>query len=321
MRMSSGISAGLRALIGEAGHRRSLMLLLAAVVITAGGIALFLPRSHDIPMLSALLAGLIYVTSHVLRAIRLAFLSIDLFGISGRTVVAMHLATAPVSLMLPFKLGELLRLHELWRLSGTLVYSIVGLLIDRMYDSIFLVPLAIFLLARDSASPVFVGLTLLAAVLPLMVMVIGSRLLNDAQRYLVINHNNRRVLDALPAVNAARILVGRAAGVAWRRAPELCVISLMIWLCELLFCLVLVNASLAQHGATTVSTFDLLGDRLVSSWWTVGSDSLLQSALIIGTVSILLLWPFAITAYLFRRNHEPRRTSAALRVQERDKGI
>lgn len=286
--------------------------LLAVVVIV-----LLRPLVDGVSLAAALIAGVLYLMSHILRAVRIAFISVDLFGVSGRTGALMHLATAPIALALPFKTGELLRLHELWKLGGTFLYAIVALLIDRMYDSIFLIPLAILLLLGGSAPPTFVFLTLLAAIVPLTMIVIGPRLLSDVQRYMVSNHANPRVLDILRQVDAMRVLVLRAANVAFKRAPELSVISLLIWLCELAFCLILIADFRVSMTSAAQDALDLLGTRLVSSWWTTSTDPLLQPAMAIAMIAVLVFWPVAATWYLARRNHEPRRASAALYAKRR----
>ena len=283
------------------------VIFLAMTALVVIGIAMLLPLVKGLSFIGILAAGLVYLASHFLRAVRLAYLSIDLFGVSGRTAALMHLATAPVAFALPFKSGELIRLHELWKLGGTLLYAIVALLVDRMYDSVFLLPLAIVLLIGGNAAPVFVALTLLAAVLPLTVIVIGPRLLADIQRYMVRNHNHPRILDVLQQVDAARALVLRSADVAWRRMPELCVISLLIWLCELFFCLILIANFQPGIAAPVGSVLDLLGARLSMWWWDIGANTLPQMAMAISLISLLVIWPFAMTMYVMRRGHEPRR--------------
>ncbi|MEO0678806.1 MAG: hypothetical protein AAF192_00160 [Pseudomonadota bacterium] len=283
-----------------------------ALLLAATGLvfALLRPFLQDLPWIAILSAGLLYLTSHGLRAVRLALLSIDLLGVSGRTAALMHLATAPIALVLPFKSGELLRLHELWRLSGAAVYAAAMLLIDRMFDAIFLVPLLVILLSLDSAPAMLAAFTLFAAVVPLTIVVVGPRILTELQHYIVATHNNPRVLEVLRHIDAVRVVVTHAAHVAGKRAPELCVISFLVWSCELLACLMLVNGTAAGVFAEMAEAFDLLGSRLSASWWNMGDDPLLRAALAVSTVVVMLPWPVVAMVYLARRRHEPRRVPA-----------
>ena len=232
----------------------------AAVFVVIATLAL-LPLTGPLPLVSALAAGLLYLVSHLLRAFRLAILSVEMLGVSGRTTVLMHFATAPISLALPLKLGELTRLYELWRLSGTLVYSVVVLLVDRMYDSLFLVPLLAILLLQNDASPALIVLTCVAAFVPLAVIVVGPRLMTEVQRYVVAHHNDAGTLGTLRGIDAVRRVVTHAARVARQQAPTLVVLSLLIWLLEVLVCLILVSA-IGCRG----------GKRLRSPWQPVDRD-------------------------------------------------
>ena len=179
-------------------------LFLAAIAIGLASAAYVLTltwsRLAQLPAATIWLAALIYLASHVLRALRFALLSMDMLGISGRTAALMHFATAPFALVLPFKSGELLRLHQLWQLGGTAIYAVIVLLIDRMYDSLFLIPILLILLMQSSAPPVLTLLTILAAFIPLVVVVIGPKLLSEVQRYVLVHHNNPRVLPMSPAI-------------------------------------------------------------------------------------------------------------------------
>jgi hypothetical protein len=255
------------------------------------------PLTAPLPIWSALAAGVLYLLSHLMRAFRLAILSVDMLGVSGRTTVLMHFATAPISLALPLKLGELTRLYELWRLSGTLVYSVVVLLVDRMYDSLFLVPLLVILLVQNDAAPALIVLTSVAAFVPLAVIVVGPRLMTEVQRYVVAYHNDTGTLRTLRGIDAVRRVVIHAAGVARQQAPTLVVLSLLIWLLEVLVCLILVTAV----GGAMGGTFDLLGSRLTETWWTEGSDILIRAVIALTLIATLLPWPIAIALYFVRR--------------------
>lgn len=253
-----------------------------------------------------MLAITVYLISHALRAARIAMLSAEMLGTSGRTVAAMHFTTAPFALLLPWKLGELVRLFALWRMSRDAVFAVIVLLIDRMYDSLFLLPALAFLLWYGDAPTMLVVLTLLAAIVPLAVIVLGPKVLTEIQRYVVISHQGSSALTLLRRLDAIRRLVVKAVKVPRRQAAELCVISFLIWFCEFIFCLVLVGSSL--------DALDLLGLRLAGSWWSAGPvNPLLLQSLSLTTIALLLPWPLLAVVFLNRLRRMPKVT---LTVQE-----
>jgi hypothetical protein len=294
MRMSPTLAA--EGAVGPVDMTRRVFVAGAVVFALVACLAL-LPLTGVLPVWSALAAGLLYLLSHLLRAFRLAILSVDMLGVSGRTTVLMHFVTAPFSLALPLKLGELFRLYELWRLSGTLVYSVVALLVDRMYDSLFLVPLLVILLMQNDASAALIVLTCVAAFVPLAVIVVGPRLMTEVQRYVVRHHNDAGTLRMLKGIDAVRRVVTHAAGVARQQAPTLVVLSLLIWLLEVLVCLIIVGAI----GGAAGEAFGLLGNRLTETWWTEAADPLIRAVIALTLIATLLPWPLAIAFYYCRR--------------------
>ncbi|MEE8600098.1 hypothetical protein [Euzebya tangerina] len=275
--------------------------------------AVFLgPVATRISVGAVLASGLLYLLSHVLRAMRLAALSVDMLGVSGRTAATVHLVTTPPSLVLPFKSGELLRFHELWRLGGTAIYAVVVLLLDRMFDSLFLVPVLLVLLAQDAAPALFGVLIALAAIVPLTVVFVGPRLLGDVQRYVLLNHNSAHTLSVLRSIDTVRQVVVHGAEVARRRGPELCVLSLLIWLLEFTFCWLVIVA--AGGGGVTDSLL-LLGQRQVAYLGGVAGAPAVRISFAIALLAVLTPWPVVTGLYLLRRGEEPRRPPALARMR------
>ncbi len=291
-----------RAIWRKTGWSQRAAIIGAYLLLYALGAVVIIIATGAISPLVAISAGVIYLLSHVFRAIRLAALTVDALNLSGRTTAAMHFATAPVALLLPFKLGEFLRFYALYKMGGRAAYAIVVLLLDRMFDSLFLVPILILLALQSDASLVLAVFTLLAASIPLAVVAIGPRLLTEVQRYVVASEGNPISLTALKRVDRARRLVIRAADVAWRQAPQMCVLSLLICLCELLFCMILVmNAS-----ALFQSALDLLGSRLVGFWANDDIGDTVRVAIALTVMAQLLLWPGMALFFLDRLQREQR---------------
>ena len=95
-------------------------------------------------------AALGYLLSHVARATRLAMISGQLLGVSLRTAALVHLFVAPWSIILPFKLDELLRWRELARISGHISRALIACLIDRTADGIVLLGLLMLFSANTA---------------------------------------------------------------------------------------------------------------------------------------------------------------------------
>ncbi len=263
--------------------------------------------------MATLAVGALYLVSHALRAARLAALSVSVLGVSGRSAAALHFTTAPFSLVMPLKSGELVRFYALWKASGDALQAVAVLLIDRMYDSLFLVPLLVVLMMQDTV-PSSLGLfTLVAAVVPLVVVVLGPRLLTEAQRYVVSNHVNPRAISVLRRIDAMRRLVIRIAQVSRRQAAELSVLSALIWLCEIGLCAILLS-ELSAHGDGSV---EVLGARLVTSWWTASPEPVAAVALAVTTIAILVPWPIMGAIFFSRIEGEPRRRPIRDRIEDR----
>jgi hypothetical protein len=279
-------------------------------------VAFLLPYLAGLPVLACVAALGVYLLSHVLRALRIAILSVDFLGVSGRTAALMHLVTAPLALAMPLKSGEIIRWHQLWWLSGSGIYALIALLMERMFDSLFLVPVLVTLIAMGSAPAALTVLTLLAASVPLIVLVVGPKLLTETQRYVVVNHDARGVLRLLRHVDALRLLVARAALVARKRAPELGLLSCLIWLCEIAVCAILVHAVAGVGPGFGERAMELMGLRLVAPVWSLEASALLGAAIATTLVALLSPWPILVLIYRLRRHRgEPNRLSTLWRAE------
>ncbi|WP_341368640.1 lysylphosphatidylglycerol synthase domain-containing protein [Yoonia sp. BS5-3] len=279
-----------------AGRSQRLGILAGYLVVYAATVGILLIISNAVSPFVAIAAGTIYIFSHIFRALRLAALSVDALGLSARTTAAMHFATAPFSLLLPFKLGELVRFFALYKMGGKAAHAVTVLLLDRMFDSLLLVPILMLLILQSDASMALATFTLLAATLPLAVICIGPGLLSEVQRYVVASHDNPMSLKSLKTLDRLRRLVIHATQVAWRQAPQMFVLSLLIWLCEFVVCMILV----AHADALFQAALDLLGARLVAFWTHGGMAQPLAVAIGVTLMAQLLLWPMMALYFMDR---------------------
>lgn len=257
------------------------------------------------------LSALLYLASHTLRCVRLALLAIPILGVSGRTAMLLHLYTAPAALVLPLKLGELLRLQQLAAVSGRVTATIVLAVVERAFDAVLLlVVCAILLAVGEGATDKLVTLTVLLAIASLAAVaafVLAPAGLSWLQDYIVLRHTHRRARLVLASIDRIRTATAIGRDCLARTSPALLVITVAIWAVE-----IAAMAALLQGGARDVAAaaFETV-ERVGSEWrWLFdlgggGSEAARQGALISFAVMIAI-WPLVAVVYLRRLTFPPR---------------
>ena len=222
--------------------RPSTRALLIAFPLAA--VALFTPPHQILDALGALRGAwaavlavtVLYGAAHVLRAVRLALLAAPALNLHVRTVVLLHFHTAPVSFIIPFKLGELYRWQQLAWLSRNPGGSLLIVLLDRMLDALVLL-LALAVVAgfagriAPNAVPI-AGLLGLATVLGLFVVLVAPGCLHALQAYILQNHSALRARRVLRLVDASRLALGSARERLRGNFLLLLFLSAAIWVIE-----------------------------------------------------------------------------------------
>jgi hypothetical protein len=267
----------------------------------------------QVPALLLFVAGGgLYVAAHVMRAMRLAVIGVQLLGVSFRTVMLLHLFVAPWSLILPFKLDELIRIRELQRASGSLVWSVLTSLIDRSMDGLVLVTLALVLIAdgrgRLAGLSILIGAGLLTIAILLLVMPV---LLEAVQRHVFLNHLHDRALDLLRAVTNCRKVLDHTRAAIGEAAPFLALFTLGIWAMELsATMLVLGGITGTVPGVTAIGSMLGRADHSALLVWNAVTASPAERLLtIVFLWSLLLTWLGVASPYLRRLRREPSRAS------------
>ena len=264
------------------------------------------------------LGGVCYLLSHVARATRLAMISGQLLGVSLRTAALVHLFVAPWSIILPFKLDELLRWRELARISGHISRALIACLIDRTADGIVLLGLLMLFSANtaggsmDQIGLVMMILLGLAIGASLVCFVVLPSMLEAVQQYLFEHHFGARAIQALAAIHHIRIELTRGRDTISRSLPWLLVCTLIAWLLELGAVLAVLGLGLDQSLALRPTVLLLL-HRAGSSASILNSAGAWQAqtperALSVEFLAALALaWAAVAPAYLRRWRSEPRR--------------
>lgn len=290
---------------------RSVVLVAALLVVPIGSVLLFVPIASIVQTvfnekwnwLAIGEAVAFYSLAHVLRALRLALIAAPALRLKARTVAYLHLHTAPVSFVVPLKIGEIYRwLHLAW-LSGDSMGAFVLLLIERMLDTIILLFLMALVYAGTqhmsfsafAASGVLLAITIAG----LVALSVAPSLLMHMQNYILKRHSARRAIRTLAFIDSTRIILHRAHESINGNVALLLTLSAMIWTCE---CAVI--ASLAQRLSfdSDIIEASLLSARSFLEAGGLGASRLYTLTFLL---SFLLLWPWATVCYLTRlRKHE-----------------
>lgn len=176
----------------------------------------------------------VYLLSHLVRMLRLAVL---IGGIRIRWLASLYFFTSACSMVTPFKLGELFRIHEIGRCTGNLWKGLWLVWIERTFD-MCVIGLALLLLLATRSN-------LVDAVLPLIIVILAFIVLTFATFMILPEHLdnlNLYVLKTYRGVKAIRILTvleyfgnlcHMARDLVHGKLSTLVVLTLLVWGLEL----------------------------------------------------------------------------------------
>jgi len=255
----------------------------------------------DWPLGSVALAMLLYLAAHGMRALRFAIISSSLLGLSGRSGALLHFVTSPGAMVLPFKLGEVLRLHQLWYLSRQITGSVLVIVLERFFDGLMLLALLIVIFfvqpAPEPATQILLVATLSAVTLGLVVLGLGQKPFRAVQTYIVVHHQNPKTLGLLGQIDLAGNALDAATRFLRSHGFVLLVLSFLVWGLEVVAAVVFVSDVLGG--------LPLLVERLVG--WHVLPQSDVGLFSLMCLLAVLAAWPIALLFYLPRIPHEPLR--------------
>jgi len=290
--------------------RRRILVAGGASLCLVAGWAIFAPVAFaPVPAWQTVLAMLLYLGAHALRAVRLAIIAGAILGVAARTAALLHLAAAPLVMLVPFKLGEFVRLHQLWVVGRRLPGAVVVLLIDRAMDAVMLLAtlawMGTSLPGMGAGTPLVFALALVAMGLLLATFLIGPEALAGLQRYIVLNHRHPAPLAALPLIDGLRRNVGAGGLLLRRHGALLLALSLMIWALELagaaIFAAAVIDPVLGNPAG-------LLFARATREWHLLlgsGGEVAVTASASAALLSLLLVWPAALWFYLGRLEAGP----------------
>ena len=219
--------------------------LIYLVALAALVVAWAAPRFEDLaaaailaPALPALTAGALYLTAHALRMLRLGLLALDERERVAPLILCHGLTAFPCSL-LPFKIGEFLRLAAFFHVFGYRRKALAVWLVERFGDLVVLTAVlaGFFLLEGNIAaqSKGVLAVMVLGISLALFSLFALSKLLYFLNHHLVLS--GRRQRRDLHILRAGEFLFGLEAEVRNSirgRWVAFLLLSVFVWALELL---------------------------------------------------------------------------------------
>jgi len=235
--------------------------LLGAVLCLAALLVLLTPRSFDLPSPTGriLAAAALYAGSHALRLLRLALL-VHRPGLPTRRVALIHLYTSALGLLIPFKLNELIRIRELGVACGSWRTGLVAVWLERTLDAAVLAALLLLALLGDPGSAADLAPVLLAVggfvALTLILAFVAPGNMRGLMLHLVRRPGGERSVQALRFLRGALTTLKDAPALVRGRLPTLVLLSIGVWIAELMTLSVAVSGldlTLSRLSAATLA--------------------------------------------------------------------
>jgi Lysylphosphatidylglycerol synthase TM region len=220
-------------------------------------------------------AALLYLMAHLLRALRLAAIVAEP-TIGFRQIVTAQFVGAAGSLALPFKLGEIIRLNEIFVVVDGIGRAILIIWIERLFDAIILIVLLCLWLQSAPAErytilPLVITFGVFSAVTVIVAWVVPENV-NALALYTLRRYRGPRATDVLRVLDWTYRLIRRGRLLVHRRIATLLLLTAMIWLLEI--------ATIMTAHIGEVQNVESAALALLKS----------LSAVITGTVVILTTW-------------------------------
>ena len=221
-------------LVGRALFALAMLALLAHTVMSLPYFARVLSRLSDGGALAAV--GILgYLGAHIFRALRLAIIAGG-YEISLRRLTLVHFVTAGVSLLLPFKLGEVYRVFELRQVIGSLRRAVQTVWLERAFDvAALVVMMLVVAFAPAGAASVFAPLSAAAAlfiVLTVTTFVVLPANLRAVSLFVIRRYRSERAVTVLRMLDGALRFVESGRQLVRHKQGAVGAVSAFIWALE-----------------------------------------------------------------------------------------
>lgn len=249
-------------------------------------------------------AAVFYTLGHVLRMVRLTLLTLDERQASFDLVTA-HALTAFPSSLIPFKLGEILRLSAFFRVYEGRQKALAVWVSERFGDVVVLTGLilCLYLFNFDVPSSVraLFFIFVIASSLGLAVFFAVTKVFIYLNRHLVLSSHTRRGLLILKASYALRAFEATIQRSIEGRLSALLLISILIWGCEIAAVTVATRQIMTAYpDIAEIVTAGLLAS-ITSSSEQVETAALVYQSVAVISLSLLFVILFTLTFHRTRK--------------------
>lgn len=234
---------------------------------------------------------LIYGLAHALRAIRLRVL----LGTGRlRHLLVLYLYTAACSAVFPFKLGELVRVNEIARWSGSFWRGLLVVWIERVFDVMPLALMAYFILNNGVQGFKDIGFLLWAMggfiLLTVLIFFIMPEQLRGLNLYIIRNYKGQPAVKFLKAIDSIYLLFDQVRPLIADKLVTLALFTCFIWGAELLAVSMLFGVNPWQNAVTSLvlQFSQVLGDSSKATNLTSDFDEIkILFLILLGLVSLI----------------------------------
>lgn len=188
------------------------------------------------PSATLLAAALAYCLGHVVRGLRLAVLLNDP-AVGVRRILATHVLTSGISLLLPFKLGDLVRMRLTGVLVGSTTRGVVAIVLERSLDvGVVLTISIVAAVTGEGAVPLLTPLLVVSGAFVLATVAavtIVPDYLRAMSLYLVRRPATPGGARLITGLDRVMVVLDEAPRLLRRRTPTLVLLTGLVWSAEL----------------------------------------------------------------------------------------
>jgi len=241
-----------------------------------------------------------YSLAHLLRAVRLwIIVGPDRLGFS--TVFGCNITVALLTFASPFKLGDVLRAGEFYRLMDQNIRSLFAVWLDRLLDAsvmLFLLSMFVFWKPGDRHLSLIAGVLIGFILLSLLLGLVMPGAISAFSRAL-LQSKSRRSLKILRISTKIKTMLGELPRFDTKALSLLLLVTLLVWGLELTTVLLGLSALPATGYALSDQVLDLLNYTLIVQPEMYAPHLALYRLVCISSLSLLLV--SGIRGYLSSR--------------------
>lgn len=176
----------------------------------------------------------LYMLSHVLRAVRLGVL---IRAGQLRRLLTLYVYTAACSALIPFKLGELVRINEIAWWTRSYWRGLLIVWVERVFDVAAVGTLALLVLAMGGQTPdeikILLWLILSFVFFTVLIFFVVPEQLHSLNLHVIKNYKGRKAVSILRMLDSCYLLFEQVRPMISGKLITLLLLTLFIWSAEL----------------------------------------------------------------------------------------